>query len=224
MWIKGYPFKIFPPASIFQRNPFKNFFHSIFFSGKSLVKNSKLTFNFTWKSPIKNFLHFLQGNPFTIFPKNYFWDHFSKSHYYGDFFLKWSPTSDFLKKVKGFPCKKWRKFFIGDFHVKLKVSFEFFTRDFPGKKIEWKKFLKGFLWKIEAGFTPALVLHVLYFPLKLSLIVSEEAISSRRRPPPPETRTSEARDCEVKKKWSEVKWVSEVMLFWSFKFFYFQIC
>ena len=67
------------PASIFQRNPFKNFFHSIFFPGKSLVKNSKLTFNFTWKSPIKFFLHFLQGNPFIIFPKNYFWDHFSKT-------------------------------------------------------------------------------------------------------------------------------------------------
>ena len=66
-----------------------------------------------------------------------------------------------------------RKFFIGDFHVKLKVSFEFFTRDFPGKKMKWKKFLKGFLWKIEAGeknlkgfpfkFTPWLVLHVLHF-------------------------------------------------------------
>ena len=41
----------------------------------------------------------------------------------------------------------------GDFHVKLKVSFEFFTRDFPGKKkkIKLKKFFKGFLWKIEAG-------------------------------------------------------------------------
>merc|ERR1712079_144260 len=49
-------------ASIFQRNPFKNFFHFIFFPGKSLVKNSKLTFNFTRKSPIKNFSHFLQGN------------------------------------------------------------------------------------------------------------------------------------------------------------------
>ena len=57
------------PASIFQRNPFQNFFHSIFFPGKSLVKNSKLTFNFTWKSPIKFFLHFLQGNPFTFFSK-----------------------------------------------------------------------------------------------------------------------------------------------------------
>ena len=30
------------------------------------------------------------------------------------------------------------------------MSFEFFIRDFPGKKIKWKKFLKGFLWKIEA--------------------------------------------------------------------------
>merc|ERR1712030_224383 len=33
---QGYPFKIFLPASIFQRNPFKNFFHLIFFPGKSL--------------------------------------------------------------------------------------------------------------------------------------------------------------------------------------------
>ena len=80
VWIKGYPFKNFLPASIFQRNPFQNFFHSIFFPGKSLVKNSKLTFNFTWKSPIKNFLHFLHGNPFAFCPKNYFWVHFSKSH------------------------------------------------------------------------------------------------------------------------------------------------
>ena len=53
------------------------------------------------------------------------------------------------------------------------MIFEFFTRDFPGKKIKWKKFLKGFLWKIEAGgkflkgfpfkFTTWLVLHVLHF-------------------------------------------------------------
>ena len=91
------------------------------------------------------------------------------------------------------------------------MSFEFFTRDFPGKKIEWKKFLKGFLWKIEAGFTPALVLHVLYFPLKLSLIVSEEAISPRRRPPPPEQKASEASAYE----WSEVMKWSEVMSEWS---------
>ena len=89
------------------------------------------------------------------------------------------------------------------------MSFEFFTRDFPGKKIEWKKFLKGFLWKIEAGFTPTLVLHVLYFPLKLSLIVSEEAISSRRRPPPPEPE-SERSECLWKWKW---KWKKSESIF-----------
>ena len=125
------------------------------------------------------------------------------------------------KFYKRFTCKKWRKFFIGDFHVKLKVSFEFFTRDFPGKKIEWKKFWKGFLWNIEAGFTPALVLHVLYFPLKLSLIVSEEAISSRRRPPPPETK-SERSEC-LWKKWSEkVKWSESESIFGPLNFFIFR--
>ena len=40
---------------------------------------------------------------------------FSKSHYYGDFFQKWSPTCDFLKKVKGFPCKIEGEFFQWDF-------------------------------------------------------------------------------------------------------------
>ena len=49
-FIKEIPFKIFPSASIFQRNPLKKFFHIIFFTGKSLVKNLKITFNFTWKS------------------------------------------------------------------------------------------------------------------------------------------------------------------------------
>ena len=52
--------------------------------------------------------------------------------------------------TRDFPVKNEEKFFIGDFYVKLMVGFEFFTRDFPGKKIKWKKFLKGFLWKIEA--------------------------------------------------------------------------
>ena len=120
------------------------------------------------------------------------------------------------KFYKRFPCKKWEKNFIGDFHVKLKVSFEFFTRDFPGKKIEWKKFLKGFLWKIEAGFTPTLVLHVLYFPLKLSLIVSEEAISSRRRPPPPELKASGASACEVK--WSESESIFGPLTFFNLRY------
>ena len=40
---------------------------------------------------------------------------FSKSHYYGDFFQKWSPTCDFLKKVKGFPYKIEGEFFQWDF-------------------------------------------------------------------------------------------------------------
>ena len=71
---------------------------------------------------------------------------FSKSHFSDDFF-KNGLKSNFYKR---FPCKKRRTFFIGDFHLKLKVSFEFFIRDFP-EKIKWKKFLKGFLWKIEAG-------------------------------------------------------------------------
>ena len=69
----------------------------------------------------------------------------------------------------------------------LRLKFGKLGDDFFSKKI-----LKGFLSKIEAGFTPALVLHVLYFPLKLSLIVSEEAISPRRRPPPAEPKASEA--------------------------------
>ena len=97
------------------------------------------------------------------------------------------------------------------------MSFEFFTRDFPGKKIEWKKFLKGFLWKIEAGFTPALVLHVLYFPLKLSLIVSEEAISPRRRPPPPEPKASEASACESESE-KKVKSIFGPLNFFVFRY------
>ena len=51
VWIyKGNPLKNFPSASIFKRNHFKNFFDIIFFTRKSLVKNLKITFNFTWKS------------------------------------------------------------------------------------------------------------------------------------------------------------------------------
>ena len=56
------------------------------------------------------------------------------------------------------------------------MSFEFFIRDFPGKEIKWKKFLKGFLWKIEAGgkilkgfpfkFTTCLVSVFFFSPVK----------------------------------------------------------
>ena len=72
-----------------------------------------------------------------------------------------------------------------------------FSRKIEG---EFRIFYKRFPWKFFCSETPALVLHVLYFPLKLSLIVSEEAISPRRRPPPPEPKASEASACE-----SEVK-------------------
>ena len=48
---------------------------------------------------------------------------FSKSHYYGDFFQKWSPTCDFLKNLQGI------------FNIKLKAIF-----------------LIGFLLKIEGDF------------------------------------------------------------------------
>ena len=145
-----------------------------------------------------------------------------------------------------FPCKKWEKNFIGDFHVKLKVSFEFFTRDFPGKKMKWKKFLKGFLWKIEAGgkilkgfpfkFTTWLVLHVLHFignffynpraslaraAFKRDFLYNHclEGISFKTFFDP---RYRPPTPVLVKvKKW-KVKW-SEIH-FWSFKFFRFQIC
>ena len=153
--------------------------------------------------------NFLMGVKFGTSWKNF--QEFSKTPSWRVFLKNILKSVILEKKVKGFPWKKWRKIFIGDFHVKLKVSFEFFTRDFPGKKIEWKKFWKGFLWNIEAGFTPALVLHVLYFPLKLSLIVSEEAISSRRRPPPPETK-SERSECLWKWSESEVKKVNPFLV------------
>ena len=53
------------------------------------------------------------------------------------------------------------------------MIFKFCTRDFPVKKLKWKKILKGFFGKIKAGgkiltgfpfkFTTWLVLHVLHF-------------------------------------------------------------
>ena len=47
----------------------------------------------------------------------------------------------FLKKnYNRFPRKKWGKFFNGDFHVKLEVSFKFFTRDFH---VNWRCLIFG---------------------------------------------------------------------------------
>ena len=66
-----------------------------------------------------------------------------------------------------------KKIFYWRFSPKIEGEFWIFTRDFPGKKMKWEKFSKGFLWKIEAGgkiwkgfpfkFTTWLVLHVLHF-------------------------------------------------------------
>ena len=54
---------------------------------------------------------------------------------------------------------------------------------------DFRKKLKGFLF---VKLYPRASLARAAFTLKLSLIVSEEAISSRRRPPPPEPKASEA--------------------------------
>ena len=121
------------------------FWSSIFFVFRYIEGGVLGNNNICIKKCTTNFLWVLNFGQVWELPQQ-----FSKSHYYGDF-LKNGLKSNFLEKFyKRFPCKKWRKFFIGDFHGKLKVKFKFFTRDFPGKKIEWKKFLKGFLLKIEA--------------------------------------------------------------------------
>ena len=52
------------------------------------------------------------------------------------------------------------------------MSFEFFTRDFPGKKMKWKKFLKGFLWKIEAGEK-----NLKGFPFKFTLVIFPQLVA-----------------------------------------------
>merc|ERR1712027_97395 len=67
--IKEIPFKIFPSPSIFQRNPFKNFFHFIFFTGKSLyIFSKKLLLRIFFKNSLQegdfeNSLKFLQLVP-----------------------------------------------------------------------------------------------------------------------------------------------------------------
>ena len=63
-----------------------------------------------------------------------------------------------------------KKIFYWRFSRKIEGEFWIFYKRFPWEKNWMEEILKGFLWKIEAGFTPALVLHVLYFPFKLSLI------------------------------------------------------
>ena len=43
------------------------------------------------------------------------------------------------------------KIFLVRFSRKIEGEFWIFYKRFPWKKIEWKKFLKGFFLKIEAG-------------------------------------------------------------------------
>merc|ERR1712079_390178 len=73
--LKENPFKIFPPASIFQRNPFKNFFHLIFFSRKISYKKFKTHLQFYVKISNKKFSSFFTGKSLVKFfqklsPKN----------------------------------------------------------------------------------------------------------------------------------------------------------
>merc|ERR1712198_428931 len=65
--LKGNPFNFFPPASIFQRNPFKNFFHFIFFPGKSLVKKFKTHLQFYVKISNKKFFSIFTGKSLVKF-------------------------------------------------------------------------------------------------------------------------------------------------------------
>ena len=57
------------PASIFQRNPFKNFFHSIFLPGKSLEKKFKTHLQFYLKMSNKKFSSFFTGKSLYNFSK-----------------------------------------------------------------------------------------------------------------------------------------------------------
>jgi len=67
---------------------------------------------------------------------------FSKSHCYDDFF-KNGLKSNFRKNfTRDFPVK-YEENFLLEILRKIEGD-EFFTRDFPGKKMKWK-FLEGFL-------------------------------------------------------------------------------
>merc|ERR1712030_152318 len=115
--LKGNPYKIFPPASIFQRNPLKNFFHLIFFQKLSpkikthlqfYMKISCIFFPFisNREIPLKFFDfqksgEFYKRNPFKIFSekkstlkfclKNTLYDRQVRHH----FFQKLSPRGCF---------------------------------------------------------------------------------------------------------------------------------
>ena len=134
-----------------------------------------------------------------------------------------------------------RKFFEGISYVKLKVSsifwWTFFLVRFNFKGISYVKFKAIFFWfqKFFKGisyikFIPLLVLHVLrlgdfnfwrnWRKVKfkgISLKKGSYRVLSRPRYRPPALLVMDESEKKVKKK-------SEVMGFWSFIFFQFQIC
>ena len=64
---KGNPFEIFPSASIFQRNPLKNFFHLIFFPREISCKKFKFHLQFYVKIFLKKFSSFFTGKSLVKF-------------------------------------------------------------------------------------------------------------------------------------------------------------
>ena len=71
---------------------------------------------------------FLMGVKFWRSWRNF--QEFSKSHYYGDFFQKWSPTCDFLKNLQGIFDIKFQAIFLMGFLLKIEGDFGNFYVDF----------------------------------------------------------------------------------------------
>ena len=71
---------------------------------------------------------FLMGVKFWTSWRNF--RELSKSHYYGDFFQKWSPTCDFLKNLQGIFYIKFKAIFLMGFLLKIEGDFGNFYVDF----------------------------------------------------------------------------------------------
>ena len=86
--------------------------------------------------------------------------------FYRDFSCKIEGEFNFLgmifeRNYKRFPRKKWRKFFNGDFHVKLEVNLKFFTRYFH---VNLNVF--NFSWIIFFHSTRGISFKMCFLPLK----------------------------------------------------------
>ena len=77
-----------------------------------------------------------------------------------------------------------KKIFYWRFSRKIEGEFWIFYKRFPWEKNWMEEIFKGISLKNWSWIHTHASLARAVFPLKLSLIVSEEAISSRRRPPP----------------------------------------